>query len=102
MTGVWIFFGIYLAFGCAAGVFVLGLCRAAARGDEQAERQYAEAEDWSGPAQDCERSLWQMAYNPADGQTVPRATSTGGQWPRVLRPATAPDQPSDSGRRGDH
>jgi hypothetical protein len=99
MTGVWIFFGIYLA----CGMFGLALCRAAARGDEQAKAQYeATSEHYSGHGS---INLTQREYDyyvATHGQTFPSSTSQGGQRARVLRPATASDQPSDSGRRGDH
>jgi hypothetical protein len=98
MTGVWIFFSIYLAFGCAAGVFVLGLCRAAARGDEQAQRQYAELDE---PRLRGDTSMVTMSYNPADGQEVPSAGSASREWTRLLQPPTTPSESGDSGRRGD-
>jgi hypothetical protein len=65
-----------------ATVFVLGLCKAAARGDEQMERAMAD-------------------YNSRHGKTLPCATSTQREWARVLRPSSAPDQSGDSRRRGD-
>jgi hypothetical protein len=65
-----------------ATVFVLGLCKAAARGDEQMERAMAD-------------------YNSGHGKTLSCATSAGWERPRVLRSATTPDQSGDSRRRGD-
>jgi hypothetical protein len=82
-----------------AGVFVLGLCKAAARGDEQMERA-ARSDHYSGHGS---MNLTQREYDYylAHGKTLPCAPSTFWERPRVLRSSTTPDQSGDSRRRGD-
>jgi hypothetical protein len=83
------------AFIVVAGVFVLGLCKAAARGDRQMERAMADYHEHCS-AVDDDLTRLAHAYNSRHGKTFPRARGAHSGREGLLQPSATPDQQSDT------